>query len=175
MSDIVIFAMVIEESSYEQITDTEPALCLLVLFHRISDVLSVYRSEQLRQYHISATEYIILDKIVKNNGYMRPKDISASVFRARHVVSAIVGKLESRDLVERKFDQESDDRRAIQVNITQNGKLLVSLIREKRLAFAQEIMACFSSDKINELHSDLEKLTLWMDSCKDGSSAEIAE
>ena len=71
-------------------------------------------------------------------------------------LSEILSKLEHRGLIERS--KNADDKRNIDVKLTDAGKNAVTASRESRLENEKELFSCLTEDEIDNLSETLDKL-----------------
>jgi len=114
-------------------------------------------SGRLSQFDLTPVQYGVLDCIWKENA-SSPKQIAEMLMLENSTVSGVLERMEKKMLIIRNISKE--DRRYIQVELTQRGRDLEEDVSKVVEAFNQEIFSTISKEDERILTELLKKLSL---------------
>ncbi|WAM31843.1 MarR family winged helix-turn-helix transcriptional regulator [Caldicellulosiruptor naganoensis] len=116
------------------------------------------KNEELFDYHESLTfgEQQVIMVLSENSQPMTMKDIASELGISPSTLTGIVDKLVEKELVKREIDLQ--DRRKVQVFLTENGKNLVEKIIEFRSRVLEPILKNLSPEEIDLLKKIVQKI-----------------
>lgn len=109
----------------------------------------------LSQFDVTPAQYAVL-YCLWTEGATTPKEISERLKLEGSTVSGILERMERKELIVRHIDV--DDRRYIQVELTEKGKSLEGPVLEVVEQTNQKIMNAFSEEKQEKIKDVLKKL-----------------
>lgn len=113
-------------------------------------------SNRLSPFDITPVQYGVLNCIWKENA-TSPKQIAELLMLENSTVSGVLERMEKKMLIERNISKE--DRRYIQVELTERGKMLEKDVLNVVEAFNREVFSTISKDDEELLKELLKKLT----------------
>ncbi len=108
----------------------------------------------IKPFAINPGAAILLEHVAK--GVKHPKELAQLLETVPPVVSALLGELEDKGLIERTIDAR--DRRRVQLTLSKEGKKLQEKIRERSMALGGERLSKLSSDELSSLVTIFRKL-----------------
>ncbi|MGL4611534.1 MAG: MarR family winged helix-turn-helix transcriptional regulator [Trueperaceae bacterium] len=110
--------------------------------------------ESIRPFSINPGAAILLEHVA--NGVKHPKELAHLLETVPPVVSALIGELESKGLIERRIDPE--DKRRVKLTLSKQGKQLHEKIRERSMTLGGERLSKLSTDELSSLIHIFHKL-----------------
>lgn len=101
----------------------------------------------IKPFAINPGGAILLEHVAK--GVKHPKELAQLLETVPPVVSAILAELEDKGLIERQIDPE--DRRRVQLNLSDEGKALHEKIRERNQGLSAERLARLNPEELKSL------------------------
>lgn len=105
--------------------------------------------------HLSKSEYRVLIYIGEHRNCIL-KEVSDDLLIPKNNMTAIIDKLEKKKIVARVHN--SDDRRAINVDLTKKGEAIFSNNADSRIRLSKNLLKSLNRDEQNSLLQILEKL-----------------
>lgn len=122
----------------------------------------IYLNNELKEYGINVTDYVILVNIHEDSGINQER-ISQHLSISKTATSKIVKKLIELKLVIRK--KSSNDKREFQLSLTKEGEILRELLLNKVEAWENEVLKNYREEekkdyvkKVEETYNTLKKL-----------------
>lgn len=139
-------------------TETEKlALDVYIKLIRSSEAVAVRVNRHLSEYGLTLSQFGVLESIY-HLGPLVQKDIAKKVLKSTGNITLVINNLEKRNLVVRERGLE--DRRFIEVRLTDAGRDLVSSIIDRHVAGIVEDMSVLSEAEQNDLARLCRKLGL---------------
>lgn len=110
-------------SRYQGTTEEVRALSALINLMRAADAFSGALSRELASKKLSGSQFGVLEALL-HRGPLFQGDLAGKLLRSCGSITAVVGGLEKRGLVERRRD--ATDKRFVQVSLTGKGKALIA-------------------------------------------------
>jgi DNA-binding MarR family transcriptional regulator len=110
--------------------------------------------ESIKPFSLNPGAAILLEHVAK--GVKHPKELANLLDTVPPVVSAILGELEGKGLIEREIDP--NDKRRVRLKLSKQGKQLHERIRERSLALGGERLSKLSDEELSSLISIFRKL-----------------
>lgn len=101
----------------------------------------------IKPFAINPGGAILLEHVAK--GVKHPKELAQLLETVPPVVSAILAELEEKGLIERHIDPE--DRRRVQLNLSDDGKALHEKIRERNQGLSAERLSRLNPQELESL------------------------
>lgn len=140
----------------------------LILLMYAAEMVNKFLEFQMKKYAQDQTRMNILYLLIANGGTMTPTNISERVYRSKHAITRAIDILETKNLVKREASR--NDRRSINVTITENG---INLVKESLpdLQRASSIAtSCLTNEQAEGLKALLRKLRKWLESSMENLS-----
>jgi DNA-binding MarR family transcriptional regulator len=110
--------------------------------------------ESIKPFSLNPGAAILLEHVAK--GVKHPKELAHLLETVPPVISAILGELEGKGLLERTIDPH--DRRRVQLTLSKDGKKLHEKIRERSMALGGERLSKLSDQELTSLIQIFRKL-----------------
>ena len=110
--------------------------------------------ESIKPFSLNPGAAILLEHVAK--GVKHPKELANLLDTVPPVISALVGELEDKGLIERQIDPE--DKRRVKLTLSKQGKDLHEKIRERSLALGGERLSKLSDGELTSLIRIFRKL-----------------
>jgi DNA-binding MarR family transcriptional regulator len=110
--------------------------------------------ESIKPFSLNPGAAILLEHVAK--GVKHPKELAQLLETVPPVVSAILGELEGKGLIQRQIDPA--DRRRVHLTLSKEGKKLHERVRERSLGLSGERLSKLSGEELNSLISIFRKL-----------------
>ena len=104
---------------------------------------------------LSLTDFMLLEALM-HKGPLTITEIQASALLATGSMTAAVDRLESRNLIVRTLSKS--DRRARVLELTSEGRIIISAVFEQHTADLKQWMSVLSADERSETFTSLRKL-----------------
>ncbi|GHH97222.1 MarR family winged helix-turn-helix transcriptional regulator [Neobacillus kokaensis] len=121
----------------------------------ISGIIKQKGREMLSNYKITPPQFVALQWLFEE-GDMTIGELSGKMYLACSTTTDLVDRMEKNLLVERVKDPH--DRRVVQIHLLDEGKRIIDEVIKKRQVYLAEVLKDFSSDEIQLLQTNLEKL-----------------
>jgi DNA-binding MarR family transcriptional regulator len=110
--------------------------------------------ESIKPFSLNPGAAILLEHVAK--GVKHPKELAQLLETVPPVVSAILGELEGKGLIQRQIDPA--DRRRVHLTLSKEGKKLHERVRERSLVLSGERLCKLSGEELNSLIGIFRKL-----------------
>jgi MarR family transcriptional regulator, multiple antibiotic resistance protein MarR len=110
--------------------------------------------ESIKPFSLNPGAAILLEHVAK--GVKHPKELASLLDTVPPVISAILGELEDKGLIERQIDP--DDKRRVKLTLSKGGKELHEKIRERSVALGGERLSKLSDTELTNLIRIFRKL-----------------
>jgi MarR family transcriptional regulator, multiple antibiotic resistance protein MarR len=110
--------------------------------------------ESIKPFSLNPGGAILLEHVAK--GVKHPKELAGLLDTVPPVISALLGELEDKGLIERQIDPE--DKRRVKLTLSKQGKDLHEKIRERSLALGGERLSKLSDGELTSLIRIFRKL-----------------
>jgi MarR family transcriptional regulator, multiple antibiotic resistance protein MarR len=110
--------------------------------------------ESIKPFSLNPGAAILLEHVAK--GVKHPKELAGLLDTVPPVISALLGELEDKGLIERQIDP--DDKRRVQLTLSKEGKKLHEKIRERSMALGGERLSKLSDEELTTLIRIFRKL-----------------
>ncbi len=110
--------------------------------------------ESIKPFSINPGGAILLEHVAK--GVKHPKELAQLLETVPPVISAILGELEDKGLLLRHIDPE--DRRRVQLTLSEGGKMLHEKIRERSQGLSGERLAKLDNAELQSLITIFRKI-----------------
>jgi DNA-binding MarR family transcriptional regulator len=110
--------------------------------------------ESIKPFSLNPGAAILLEHVAK--GVKHPKELAGLLDTVPPVISALLGELEGKGLIERQIDP--DDKRRVKLTLSKEGKELHEKIRERSLALGGERLSKLSDTELSSLIRIFRKL-----------------
>lgn len=135
----------------------EPFLQLLRELVRSYQAVTLYDVAGLRKFDLTQAQADVVFTLGNTDG-MTFKEIGEMTLITKGTLTGVIDRLESKGVVQRL--QGSEDRRCVQVRLTQSGVSLFQDVFPKHISYMKERFNCLSDDERVQLISLLKKLKL---------------
>jgi DNA-binding MarR family transcriptional regulator len=108
----------------------------------------------IKPFSLNPGAAILLEHVAK--GVKHPKELANLLDTVPPVVSAILGELEGKGLLEREIDP--DDKRRVRLKLSRQGKTLHEKIRERSITLGGERLSKLSDEELTSLIRIFRKL-----------------
>lgn len=133
----------------------DPALMTFVKLVRAAESVGTCSTRHLANHRLSVSQFGLLETLY-HLGPMCQKDIGKKLLKSGGNITTVIDNLEKRGLVERCRSRE--DRRYIQVHLTEEGETLIASIFPHHASGVQKIMSALSPEEQQQLASLCRKL-----------------
>jgi DNA-binding MarR family transcriptional regulator len=110
--------------------------------------------ESIKPFSLNPGAAILLEHVAK--GVKHPKELANLLDTVPPVISALLGELEGKGLIERQIDPE--DKRRVKLTLSKQGKDLHEKIRERSLALGGERLSKLTDGELTSLIRIFRKL-----------------
>ncbi len=110
--------------------------------------------ESIKPFSLNPGAAILLEHVAK--GVKHPKELAQLLETVPPVVSALLGELEDKGLIQRQIDPA--DKRRVQLTLSKDGKKLHEKIRERSMALGGERLSKLSEKELSSLITIFRKL-----------------
>jgi MarR family transcriptional regulator, multiple antibiotic resistance protein MarR len=110
--------------------------------------------ESIKPFSLNPGAAILLEHVAK--GVKHPKELANLLDTVPPVISAILGELEDKGLIERQIDP--NDKRRVKLTLSKEGKKLHEKIRERSMALGGERLSKLSDEELTNLIRIFRKL-----------------
>jgi len=138
--------------------DEKLSLKLFVVLSRALDAVRKSIEKEIRTYGLNPTEFAVLE-LLYNKGEQSAQKIGEKVLIASSSITYVVDKLEKKDLILRTHYPE--DRRIINVSITDEGRKMMDEIFPVHTKGIQRILEGLDTNEKKEMISQLKKLGMY--------------
>jgi len=138
--------------------DEKLSLKLFVVLTRALDAVRKSIEKEIRSYGLNPTEFAVLE-LLYNKGEQSAQKIGEKVLIASSSITYVVDKLEKKDLILRTH--YSEDRRIINVSITDAGRKMMDEIFPEHTKGVQRILEGLDTVEKEEMISQLKKLGMY--------------
>ncbi len=107
--------------------------------------------------NLSTGEYLVLRNVSKDDGYLKASELSEILELSRPSITRILNDLEKRNYITRMIDK--DDRRNINIELTDEGRKALEQANGRILAVAERIVDSLGESDTDKLIELVEKLT----------------
>jgi MarR family transcriptional regulator, organic hydroperoxide resistance regulator len=110
--------------------------------------------EAIKPFSLNPGGAILLEHVAK--GVKHPKELAQLLETVPPVISALLGELEGKNLIQRQIDPS--DKRRVQLTLSKDGKKLHEKIRERSMTLGGERLSKLSEKELTSLISIFRKL-----------------
>lgn len=110
--------------------------------------------ESIKPFSLNPGAAILLEHVAK--GVKHPKELAQLLETVPPVISALLGELEGKNLIQRQIDP--DDKRRVQLTLSKEGKRLHEKIRERSMQLGGERLSKLSEKELSNLITIFRKL-----------------
>jgi DNA-binding MarR family transcriptional regulator len=110
--------------------------------------------ESIKPFSLNPGAAILLEHVAR--GVKHPKELAQLLETVPPVISALLGELESKKLIQRQIDP--GDKRRVQLTLSKEGKKLHEKIRERSMSLGGERLSKLSEKELANLISTFKKL-----------------
>lgn len=110
--------------------------------------------ESIKPFSLNPGAALLLEHIAK--GVKHPKELAQLLETVPPVISALLGELEDKGLIQRQIDAQ--DKRRVQLTLSKEGKKLHEKIRERSMAFSGERLSKLTEKELSGLITIFRKL-----------------
>jgi MarR family transcriptional regulator, organic hydroperoxide resistance regulator len=110
--------------------------------------------ESIKPFSLNPGAAILLEHVAK--GVKHPKELAQLLETVPPVISALLGELEGKNLIQRQIDP--GDKRRVQLTLSKEGKKLHEKIRERSMALGGERLSKLSEKELASLTHIFKKL-----------------
>lgn len=110
--------------------------------------------ESIKPFSLNPGAAILLEHVAK--GVKHPKELAQLLETVPPVISALLGELEDKGLIQRQIDP--DDKRRVQLTLSKEGKKLHEKIRERSMALGGERLSKLNEKELVSLITIFRKL-----------------
>ena len=128
---------------------------LLYLLARASTEVSKQFHSRLKQHCLQVSEWRVLASLSDGDG-MTVGELAARALQRQPTMTKIVSRMEISGLVRRQ--KSSDDRRRVQVFITDNGRQRISAALKDAIAHEAEVLSDYTQKEASDLKTILRNL-----------------
>jgi DNA-binding MarR family transcriptional regulator len=121
----------------------------------ISGIIKQKGRELLGSYKITPPQFVALQWLFEE-GDMTIGELSNKMYLACSTTTDLVDRMEKNLLVERVKDM--GDRRVVRIHLLEEGKRIIDEVIKKRQAYLEVVLKDFSTEEIQHLQNNLEKL-----------------
>lgn len=108
----------------------------------------------IKPFSLNPGAAILLGHVAK--GVKHPKELAQLLETVPPVISALLGELEGKNLIQRQIDP--DDKRRVQLTLSKEGKRLHEKIRERSMQLGGERLSKLSEKELSNLITIFRKL-----------------
>lgn len=138
--------------------DEKLSLKLFVVLTRALDAVRKSIEKEIRTYGLNPTEFAVLE-LLYNKGEQSAQKIGEKVLIASSSITYVVDKLEKKELILRT--PFSEDRRIINVSITEEGRQMMDEIFPVHTQGVQRILEGLDTKEKEEMITQLKKLGMY--------------
>jgi MarR family transcriptional regulator, organic hydroperoxide resistance regulator len=110
--------------------------------------------ESIKPFSLNPGAAILLEHVAK--GVKHPKELAQLLETVPPVISALLGELEGKNLIQRQIDPQ--DKRRVQLTLSKEGKKLHEKIRERSMALGGERLSKLTDKELSSLITIFRKL-----------------
>jgi len=129
--------------------------CINYLMTKAQKSVTQYFAEKLGVVDVTPVQYGVW-KCLAENGTLTPSQIAQMLSADTSTITGLLDRLENKKLLKRTPDP--DDRRALKVTLTKNGKELEDQMETLTADANREVLAVFSDDEQKQLMEYLNRI-----------------
>ena len=131
--------------------------CINFLLTTSQHTVFQYLSQKLSKYDITPSQYGVL-KCLWTKEYVTPKQIAETLCLETSTISGVLDRMQKKDLIDRIINKE--DRREVQVIITEKGKRLQEPIEKIIEEINHEVMKGFDEKEVKRFKEMLRTIAV---------------
>ncbi|WP_409276315.1 MarR family winged helix-turn-helix transcriptional regulator [Neobacillus sp. SCS-31] len=121
----------------------------------IAGIIKQKGREMLSNYTITPPQFVALQWL-REHGDMTIGELSNKMYLAFSTTTDLVDRMEKNSLVMRVKDPK--DRRVVRIHLLEEGERIIDEVIKKRQEYLQDILKNFTSEEIQLLHGNMNKL-----------------
>ena len=143
-------------TSSEAAQAADRAATVADLLHQVNHRIHRVAAEELEPLRITSAQMRALRTLHHHGAPMRMSGLAAALGIVRRSATSVVDELEARGLVERMAN--ANDRRAVEVQLTDAGRETLAELRGRRVDAAGRVLGQLNVDDLEQLRVLLERL-----------------